>query len=210
MTAMRKVFILVGLALAVTAGFGQAKGQSHEICQPHGGRCQTIKPPNLPPAPANWKMSRTHDGKPDFTGVYAGPGFNHQIGKNDTDTAIFRGFDAKLMPPTKPGGDAILFKPVTGNLEIDDPIGLCLPYGFTSQIFSPYAQQWIQADKYLVIRHEFQNNFSRVIPLDGRPHGKDLDPTWGGESVAHWEGDTLVVDTVGLKEWWLDNPHPNG
>ena len=81
---------------------------------------QTIKPPNLPPAPANWEMPRTHDGKPDFTGVYAGPGFNHQIGKNDTDTAIFRGFDAKIMPPTKPGGDAILFKPVTGNLEASD------------------------------------------------------------------------------------------
>src|SRR5438093_122255 len=87
------VIALVGLALSVTPGFGQAKDQSREICQPHGGRCQTIKPPNLPPAPANWEMPRTHDGKPDFTGVYAGAGFNHQIGKNDTDTAIFRGFD---------------------------------------------------------------------------------------------------------------------
>jgi hypothetical protein len=200
----------VWLAMPVTPSFGQAKDQGHEICQPHGGRCLTIKPPNLPPAPANWKMPRTREGKPDFTGVYGGAGFNHQVGPNDTDTPIIRGFDGKVMSPTKPGGDAILFKPFTGKTEIDDPIGLCLPYGFTSQIFSPYAQQWIQSDKFLVIRHEFMNNFSRVIPLDGRPHSKDLEPTWGGESVAHWEGDTLVIDTIGLKEWWLENPHPSG
>jgi hypothetical protein len=207
--ATTPVILLAVLALSITPGFGQGKDQSHEICQPHGGRCLTITAPNLPPAPANWKMPRTHDGKPDFTGVYAGAGFNHQVGPNDTDTPIIRGFDAKMMSQTKPGGDAILFKPFTGKLEIDDPIGLCLPYGFTSQIFSPYAQQWIQSDKFLVIRHEFINNFSRVIPIDGR-HTKDPDLTWGGESVAHWEGDTLVIDTVGLKEWWLDNPHPNG
>jgi hypothetical protein len=44
-----------------------------------------------------------------------------------------------------------MFRPFTGDLKIDDPIGLCLPYGFTSQIFVPYAQQWIQAPNYLVI-----------------------------------------------------------
>jgi len=203
------VVVFAGLASALPS-FGQAQGQAREICSPHGGRCLNIRPPNLPPAPPNWKMPRTRDGKADFTGVYAGAGFNHQVGPDDTDTPIIRGFDGKIMPPTKPAGDAILFRPTTGDLRIDDPIALCLPYGFTSQIFSPYAQQWIQAPNHLVIRHEFMNNFSRVIPLDGRPHPKDLEPTWGGHSVGHWEGDTLVIDTVGLKEWWLDNPHPNG
>jgi hypothetical protein len=208
-------FITIGvvgfvLTLSCATGFAQGPTQPHKICSPHNGRCLDIKPPNLPPAPANWKPPRTHDGKPDFTGVYAGAGFNHQLGPNDTDTPIIRGFDAGVMSPTVPGGDAILFKPVTGKLEIDDPIGLCLPYGFTSQIFSPYAQQWVQAPNYLVIRHEFINNFSRIIPIDGRPHQKDIEPTWGGDSVGHWEGDTLVIETIGLKEWWLDNPHPNG
>lgn len=197
------------MALFTQFSFSQDLGQVHEVCSPHEGRCLTIRPPRVP-ATLNWKMPRTRDGKPDFTGVYAGAGFNHQVGPNDTDTPIIRGFDAKIMPPTKPGGDAILFRPTTGDLKIDDPIALCLPYGFTSQIFSPYAQQWIQAPNHLVIRHEFMNNFSRVIPLDNRPHPKDLEPTWGGHSVGHWEGDTLVIDTVGLKEWWLDNPHPNG
>ena len=215
---MRKSFVTsfatIGVVFACLATvqpiFGQAQGQGREICSPHEGRCLNIRPPNLPAAPPNWQMPRTRDGKPDFTGVYAGAGFNHQVGPGDTDTPIIRGFDGKIMPPTKAGGDAMLFRPTTGDLRIDDPIGLCLPYGFTSQIFSPYAQQWIQAPNHLVIRHEFMNNFSRVIPLDGRPHPKDLEPTWGGHSVGHWEGDTLVIDTVDLKEWWLDNPHPKG
>ena len=132
MTAMRKAVVLVGLALSVTPGFGQAKDQGHEVCQAHGGRCLPIKPPNLPTAPANWSMPRTHEGKPDFTGVYAGAGFTHQVGANDTDTPIIRGFDGKVMPPTKAGGDAILFRPVTGKTEIDDPIGLCLPFHITN------------------------------------------------------------------------------
>ena len=204
------VVVVTALALSSAPSFGQTQGQAHEVCSPHGGRCVNIRPPNLPLAPPNWSMPRTPGGRPDFTGVYAGAGFNHQVGPNDTDTPIIRGFDAKIMPPTTPGGDAILFRPTTGITAIDDPIALCLPYGFTSQIFSPYAQQWIQSDKWLVIRHEFMNNFSRAIPLDGRPHPKDLDLTGGGDSVGHWEGDTLVIDTVGLKQWWLDNPHPNG
>jgi len=41
-------------------------------------------------------------------------------------------------------------------------------------------------------------NYYRVMPTDGRPHRTDLDPSYLGDSVAHWEGDTLVVDVVGF------------
>jgi hypothetical protein len=58
----------------------------------------------------------------------------------------------------------------------------------------------------LVILYEYMH-FFRVIPLNGRPHSKDVDSTWMGDSVAKWEGDTLVIDTVGLKEWMLDATH---
>jgi len=45
----------------------------------------------------------------------------------------------------------------------------------------------------------------RAIYLDGRPHPKDLDPSYYGHSVGHWEGDTLVIDTVGYNErGWID------
>ena len=59
---------------------------------------------------------------------------------------------------------------------------------------SPAARGW--GDQY------------RVIPMDGRPHTPlaDLDGTWKGESIGHWEGDTLVVDTIGFNDTsWLDN-----
>ena len=38
----------------------------------------------------------------------------------------------------------------------------------------------------------------RYIPTDGRPHSEDPDKSFGGESVGHWEGDTLVVDTIAV------------
>ena len=47
----------------------------------------------------------------------------------------------------------------------------------------------------------------QIIYMDGRPHPKEVNdiPTWLGHSVGHWEGDTLVVDTVGFNEGhWLD------
>ena len=49
----------------------------------------------------------------------------------------------------------------------------------------------------------------RVIYMDGRPHptGDDLRPTFLGHSLGHWEGDTLVIDTVGLNEkQWVADP----
>ena len=45
----------------------------------------------------------------------------------------------------------------------------------------------------------------RIIYMDGRPHPKNLQPTYYGHSIGHWEGDTLVVDTVGFNEkHWID------
>lgn len=56
--------------------------------------------------------------------------------------------------------------------------------------------QLFQTAKYVVILNEMVHS-ARIIPLDGRPHG-DI-PQWKGDSVGHWEGDTLVVDTIQFK-----------
>jgi hypothetical protein len=152
------------------------------------------------------EIPRTADGKPDFTGVWAGPGFSHRVGPNDTDTPTVTRFDEKKFPPYKPGGQALFNRPITGDILKDDPTALCLPNGLSRQILSPYSQQWIQAPGTLVILYEYMH-FFRAIPTDGRPHRKDVESTWMGDSVARWEGDTLVIDTIGLKEWVLDAYH---
>ena len=59
---------------------------------------------------------------------------------------------------------------------------------------SPDPIQFIQNAPFLALLYE-QNTWFKLIPIDGRPHAKGLDPTWFGDSVGHWEGDTLVVHT---------------
>jgi hypothetical protein len=55
------------------------------------------------------------------------------------------------------------------------------------------------------------DHFVRNIFTDGREHAKDLPGTWMGDSIGKWDGDTLVVDTVGFNDkTWLDNDgHPH-
>src|SRR5437867_2436437 len=156
--------------------------------------------------PARQAIPRAPDGKPDFTGVWAGPGFTHRVGPNDTDTPAVTPYDLKKMAPFKPGGEALMNRPLTGDVLKDDPTAVCLPNGLPRQIVSPYAQQWIQTPGRMVVLYEYMH-FFRVIPTDGTPHSKGVEPTWMGDSVGRWEGDTLVIDTIGLKEWVLDATH---
>jgi hypothetical protein len=155
-------------------------------------------------APAS-PQSRAADGKPDFNGVWAGPGFTHVVGPGDTDTPRVTTFDSTLFPPLRPGGEALIRKKLTGDVRVDDPTAVCLPNGLTRQILSPYAQQWIHTPGMMVILYEYMH-FFRVIPIGApnRAHDPDLDATWMGDAIGWWEGDTFVIDTVGLKEWMLD------
>src|SRR5688572_16415128 len=152
-------------------------------------------------------IPRAADGKPDFTGVWAGPGFVHT--GNDVDKAQVRRYTDANMSPIKPEGKSLLNRPYSGNVRIDDPTAICLPNGLTRQIPSPYAQQWIQTPTQLVILYEYMH-FFRVIPFGtpNRAHAADIEPTYMGDSIAWWEDDTLVIDTIGLNEWLLDAYHP--
>jgi hypothetical protein len=57
----------------------------------------------------------------------------------------------------------------------------------------------VQSARFVVILYEYLHLY-RVIPIDGTPHPVDPDPFWMGHSVGHWEGDTLVVDSVGFND----------
>jgi hypothetical protein len=96
-----------------------------------------------------------------------------------------------------------------------DPEGYCLPPGGPRLMATPYPMEIIQLpeQKRVVMMFEGATHIWREIYMDGRPHpqGDDLNPTYLGHSVGHWEGDTLVVDVVGFNEaTWLDyygHPH---
>src|SRR5437660_10252262 len=106
----------------------------------------------LPSAVAAQSSPSTPNGKPDFSGVWAGPAFRHRAGPGDTDTPGITRYDPKLYSDLfKPGGKEIFYQKWTGNLAHDDPQSLCLPIGFPRVALSPYAQQILQPPGFVVI-----------------------------------------------------------
>lgn len=135
---------------------------------------------------ANRPVPRLSDGKPDLSGVYIG-GFDiHQEG-----TVTLKPGAEKYKVGADYGGD----------------LGEhCLPPGNPGATQQPYPMQIIEKPGLVVILYEAYHLF-RVIPTDGGPHPKDPDPTWMGNSVGHWEGDTLVVDVVGFNDKTAVGPY---
>jgi len=92
-----------------------------------------------------------------------------------------------------------------GNNVKYDPEGFCLPPGGPRSMGTPYPAEIIQDRDRIVIIFEGGGHVWREIHMDGRAHPEQLNPTYFGHSVGHWEGDTLVVETVGYNEkTWLD------
>jgi hypothetical protein len=72
----------------------------------------------------------------------------------------------------------------------------CIPNGMPGLMQAPFAFEFVFAPGMVYVMPE--NNSIRRIFTDGRPHPADPDQTFNGHSIGHWEGDTLVVDTVGM------------
>ena len=94
--------------------------------------------------------------------------------------------------------------------ESDDTTMTCFPPGVPRIYLFNFPMEIFQVPGRVLIVHEF-GHYIRQIFTDGRPHSKDLIPTWMGDSIGKWEGDTLVVDTVGFNDkTWLDQVgHPH-
>src|SRR5690348_5410854 len=91
------------------------------------------------------------------------------------------------------------------NLSKDDPEGLCLPPGIPRMYATPFPFQIFQQPDRVVFIFEGAAHVWRVIYTDGRPHAKDPNPTYLGDAIGHWEGDTLVTDVIGFNDrTWLD------
>jgi hypothetical protein len=112
--------------------------------------------------------------------------------------------------PFQPWARAVLEDRVANQLE---PHTRCKPSGGPRQFLTPYGLEIVElADlKQIVLVDLGGPHTFRIIYLDGRPHPKEMPPTYYGHSTGQWEGDTLVVETVGFNEkFWLDRqgtPH---
>src|SRR6267142_3553691 len=141
---------------------------------------------------------RTQDGHPDLTGRYYPNHAGRMLqGAYRIPNEIMRQFDAKATPQENP----VFRTDVADKYLHPTPYGSCPPGGtptsITTQATEHGPMELIQKPGVLWILSEFPETIRRVW-TDGRPHSKDPDVTFNGDSVAHWEGDTLVVDTVAI------------
>ena len=122
----------------------------------------------------------------------------------------FGGASGDLSKNTLPGQQLILTP--FGKQRYDtvdhskDPNTQCLPPGPARMIMMAHPAMIVQRDDLVTILTESQRTF-RLVYTDGRGHPSDVQdyPEWMGSSIGHWEGDTLVVETVGINErTWLD------
>jgi hypothetical protein len=139
-------------------------------------------------------VPRTAGGKADLTGVWGYANYTSDIAKN---------YDPDHPVPFTPLGEK-LFKERQANEGVEDPEARCLPTGVPRR--DPYPSKIIQTPNDVVILFEGNLHSFRQIFLDRKEHPKDLNPTWWGDSIGHWENnDTLVVDTIGFNGLtWLD------
>ena len=149
--------------------------------------------PNLSAPPP-----RTPDGKPDFSGVWA----------FDAGPSMFY-IPGPLNPEEIKPWARELVKQRAENFGRDDQFVRCLPDGPRFGHFIATPKKVVQTPNLIVILGEDLSY--RQIFLDGRPLPKDPSPSFMGYSVGRWEGDTLVVETIGYKDTtWLDfagHPH---
>ena len=173
------------------------------------------------PQPAN-NVTGAADSTPDLSGVWTPAPPAHPI-----DPALFGVGRKETIPPDLDQADYFTFlhspypmQPWAqekfnynrhpenpyghGRNELNPLLAQCAPLGPTGswQDFFPF--EIIQSPKRVLIIFE-ENHEIRQIWTDGRKHPKDFGHNWMGHSIGHWEGDTLVADTIGLNDLtWLD------
>jgi hypothetical protein len=155
-------------------------------------------------------LRRTNNDKPDLQGFY-----ESKAG----------GANQALERPGAPPGRRLIVDPPDGKLPMqpwavqekasrdlsergyDDPTAHCFPQGVPRSMYVPQGVELIQTSAYIVFL--FERTSWRIVPLvdpekAGRAHLPDTLRLWQGDSIGHWEGDTLVVDTTNMNgKTWL-------
>jgi hypothetical protein len=157
---------------------------------------------------AQTKIPRAADGKPDLSGVWITGALALLIG--DKEAREIQAADraaGRTLPPPEP----LTYKPEAeakrqyylSRRGIDDPMARCFLSGVPRITTRPLPFQIIQMKDQVILLYEAHHAF-RIVPTDGRKHPDDIEPSFLGDSVGRWDGDTLVVDVVGFNEkTWL-------
>ncbi len=170
-----------------------------------------IVPPTPPVAPAAAaKIRRKPDGKPDLQGYFVpdsgGANFGLEKHMDNGLTPVGRGVivdppDAKL--PMQPWASAEKVDRNRPERGYDDPTAHCFPAGVPRSMYVPTSFEFIQTPDYFVVLHE--RIAWRIVSLHPHDHLPDTMRLWQGDSIGHWEGDSLVIDTTNLNgKTWLN------
>jgi hypothetical protein len=171
-----------------------------------------------PAAAAKSAIPRASDGKPDLTGVWQGGSTQRGsweqanggvgVGGSGRDPSAPVALSSNDRPANREGAP---YQPWAAQkvLEafnrrgIDDPTSQCLPAGLPRTVMlGLFPQQIVQTPTQIIMLYEYMNVF-RVIPLNAK-HPDDIIPSYTGNSVGRWDGDTLVVDVTGFNDkTWL-------
>jgi len=158
-------------------------------------------------------IPRLSNGKPDLSGIWDKPRVA-DLSRSSTGAECGSG----TVGCKQQGAGELSFTPAglakfkkhdeeTNNF---DPGVHCLPEGYVRSWGTTFPTEIIQNADHMGVLFENFGAF-HVIPTDGRNHPKDVEPTWFGNSIGKWEGDTLVVDTIGFNDrTWIDTAeHPH-
>ena len=171
--------LAAAMTLAVVTAVAQDAGAP--LPPARGGRARVR--PKGPPGP----VPRMPDGHPDLTGIWNGFGGSGQPGPH-------------MLPWAQNVVDERRAKNGAEDFE-----ARCLPGGPPRA--APYHTALFATPKLVLMLFEGNTHMYRQFFLDGSTHPKNLKPTFYGDSRAHWDGDTLVVDTVSFFEKsWFDFP----
>lgn len=187
-----------GVTLALVAAAALFVMSNQVIAQGRQGRA------GGPAAKSDWPPAgptpRTADGHPDLSGNWQPNAIRQNV------DLIKSGVEVPMLPEALK-----VYKQHTDTLSKDDPEARCLPPGVPRMNTTPYPWTYVQTKDLLVILYEGGAHVWRKVFLDGRKHDPNVEETWLGDSIGHWEGDTLVVETVGQNDIsWLDEagvPH---
>ena len=154
---------------------------------------------------------RMADGKPDLSGTWTSDEVDPRrpgVPPNPRDATTSRrminiGVDLPGGLPYQPWLAAIVKERIANNAK-DDPHVRCLPDNFLRSYGMPHLLKFVHKPDLLVVLNEWNAGYRQVY-TDARPFPEDPVPSWQGYSSAKWSGDTLVIDTIGLRDdSWVD------